>query len=112
MPPPGGKCGSSSGMGTAAVSLYFSAKNVNNVDQGVMLRAVPNGSRIRIHKATDSSIYSLWQTTSAGMGTLLQDGKIRPTVTEQIALESIPQALERLAERHVRGKIVASLNNS
>ena len=28
--------------------------------------------------------------------TLLQDGKIRPTVTEQIALESIPQALERL----------------
>ena len=44
--------------------------------------------------------------------TLLQDGKIRPTVTEQIALESIPQALERLAERHVRRKIVASLNNS
>jgi hypothetical protein len=47
------------GMGTAAVSLYFSAKNVNNVDHGVMLRAVPNGSRIRIHKATDSSIFSL-----------------------------------------------------
>jgi NADPH:quinone reductase len=44
--------------------------------------------------------------------TLVQDGKIRPTVTEQIALESIPQALERLAEGHVRGKIVASLNNS
>ena len=44
--------------------------------------------------------------------TLLQDGKIRPTVTEQIALKSIPQALERLAERHVRGNIVASLNNS
>ena len=44
--------------------------------------------------------------------TLLQDEKIRPTVTEQIALESIPQALERLAEGHVRGKIVASLNNS
>ena len=44
--------------------------------------------------------------------TLVQDGKIRPTVTQQIALESIPQALERLAEGHVRGKIVASLNNS
>ncbi|HEY5743168.1 MAG TPA: zinc-binding dehydrogenase [Terrimicrobiaceae bacterium] len=44
--------------------------------------------------------------------TLVQDGRIRPTVTEQIALESIPQALERLAEGHVRGKIVASLNNS
>lgn len=44
--------------------------------------------------------------------TLVQDGKIRPTVTEQIALESIPQALERLAEGHVRGKIVASLNDS
>jgi len=47
-----------------------------------------------------------------GVGTLLQAGKIRPTVTEQIALKSIPQALERLAERHVRRKIVASLNNS
>lgn len=44
--------------------------------------------------------------------TLVQDGKIRPTVTQQIALESIPQALERLAEGHIRGKIVASLNNS
>jgi D-arabinose 1-dehydrogenase-like Zn-dependent alcohol dehydrogenase len=42
--------------------------------------------------------------------TLVQDGKIRPTVTEQITLESIPQALERLAEGHVRGKIVASVN--
>ena len=43
--------------------------------------------------------------------TLVQDGKIRPTVTEQITLESIPQALERLAERHVRGKIVALVTN-
>jgi NADPH:quinone reductase len=44
--------------------------------------------------------------------TLVQDGKIKPTVTEQITLESIPQALERLAEGHVRGKIVVSANNS
>jgi NADPH:quinone reductase len=44
--------------------------------------------------------------------TLVQDGKIKPRVTEQISLESIPQALERLAEGHVRGKIVASVNNS
>jgi NADPH2:quinone reductase len=44
--------------------------------------------------------------------TLVQDGKIRPTVTERITLESIPQALERLAEGHVRGKIVASVSNS
>ena len=39
--------------------------------------------------------------------TLVKDGKIKPTVTEQITLETIPQALERLAEGHVRGKIVA-----
>ena len=43
---------------------------------------------------------------------LVQDGKIRPTVTEQITLESIPQALERLAEGHVRGKIVVSVSDS
>ena len=29
---------------------------------------------------------------------LVQDGKIRPTVAEQITLEAIPKALERLAE--------------
>jgi NADPH2:quinone reductase len=44
--------------------------------------------------------------------TLVQDGKIKPTVTEQITLESIPQALERLAEGHVRGKIVASVTSA
>jgi NADPH2:quinone reductase len=39
--------------------------------------------------------------------TLVQVGKIRPTVAEQITLAAIPKALERLAEGHVRGKIVA-----
>jgi NADPH:quinone reductase-like Zn-dependent oxidoreductase len=34
-------------------------------------------------------------------------GKIRPIVAEQITLEAIPKAWERLAEGHVRGKIVA-----
>jgi NADPH:quinone reductase len=38
---------------------------------------------------------------------LVQDGKIRPTVAEQITMEAIPKELERLAEGHVRGKIVA-----
>jgi NADPH2:quinone reductase len=42
---------------------------------------------------------------------LVQDGKIRPTVAEQITLEAIPKALERLAEGHVRGKIVARVQN-
>ena len=42
---------------------------------------------------------------------LVQDGKIRPTVAEQITLETIPKALERLAERHARGKIVARVQN-
>jgi D-arabinose 1-dehydrogenase-like Zn-dependent alcohol dehydrogenase len=39
--------------------------------------------------------------------TLVEVGKITPTVAEQITLEAIPKALERLAEGHVRGKIVA-----
>src|ERR1700738_3693446 len=39
--------------------------------------------------------------------TLVEVGKITPTVAEQITLEAIPKALERLAGGHVRGKIVA-----
>ena len=42
---------------------------------------------------------------------LVQDGKITPTVAEQITLEAIPKALERLAEGHVRGKIVARVQS-
>ncbi|MEA3147972.1 MAG: hypothetical protein QOI53_3578 [Verrucomicrobiota bacterium] len=43
--------------------------------------------------------------------TLVQDRKIRPTVAEQITLETIPKALERLVEGHVRGKIVARVQS-
>ena len=43
--------------------------------------------------------------------TLVQVEKIRPTVAEQITLEAIPKALERLAEGHVRGKIVARVQS-
>ncbi len=43
--------------------------------------------------------------------TLVQVEKIRPTAAEQIALEAIPKALERMAEEHVRGKIVARVQS-
>jgi D-arabinose 1-dehydrogenase-like Zn-dependent alcohol dehydrogenase len=43
--------------------------------------------------------------------TLVQVGKVRPTVAEQITLEAIPKALQRLAEGHVRGKIVARVQS-
>ena len=43
--------------------------------------------------------------------TLVQVGKIRPAVADQITLEAIPKALERLAEGHVRGKIVAKVQS-
>ncbi len=39
---------------------------------------------------------------------LVQDGKM-VTVAEQITMEAIPKELERLAEGHVRGKIVARM---
>jgi NADPH:quinone reductase-like Zn-dependent oxidoreductase len=42
---------------------------------------------------------------------LVKVWKIRPTVAEQITLEAIPKALERLAEGHVRGKIVAEVQS-
>ena len=40
---------------------------------------------------------------------LVQDGKIRPTMAEQITMEAIPKELERLAEGHVRDKIIARM---
>jgi D-arabinose 1-dehydrogenase-like Zn-dependent alcohol dehydrogenase len=43
--------------------------------------------------------------------TPVQVGRIRPTAAEQITLEAIPKALERLAEGHVRGKIVARVQS-
>jgi len=43
--------------------------------------------------------------------TLVEVGKITPTVAEQITLEAIPKALERLAEGQVRGKIVARMQS-
>jgi NADPH2:quinone reductase len=43
--------------------------------------------------------------------TLVKEGKIRPTVAEQITLEAIPEALKRVAEGHVRGKIVAKVQS-
>lgn len=41
------------------------------------------------------------------LAALVAKAKIRPTVQEVIALEEIPEALVRLSNRHVRGKIVA-----
>jgi D-arabinose 1-dehydrogenase-like Zn-dependent alcohol dehydrogenase len=43
--------------------------------------------------------------------TLVEVGKITPTVAQQITLEAIPKALERLAEGQVRGKIVARVQS-
>ena len=36
----------------------------------------------------------------------VQDGKISPMLSETISMEDIPEALTRLANRHVKGKIV------
>ena len=39
----------------------------------------------------------------------VQDGKISPMLSETISMEDIPEALMRLANRHVSGKIVAEI---
>ena len=36
----------------------------------------------------------------------LRDGTMKPAITERIALEQVPDALERMARREVRGKVV------
>ncbi|MGD6818877.1 zinc-binding dehydrogenase [Metabacillus sp. 84] len=59
-----------------------------------------------IHKADFES-----QKDLAAMGdemlALLKDGKINSLLAEKITLEEIPDALVRLSERHVKGKIAA-----
>ncbi|GAB4293331.1 MAG: zinc-binding dehydrogenase [Oscillatoriaceae cyanobacterium] len=42
---------------------------------------------------------------------LVTAGKINPMLEEVIELEEIPQALQRLTQGHVRGKIVAKIRN-
>jgi D-arabinose 1-dehydrogenase-like Zn-dependent alcohol dehydrogenase len=39
----------------------------------------------------------------------VKDGKISPMLSETISLKSVPEALMRLAARHVRGKIVVQI---
>ena len=43
------------------------------------------------------------------MGKLVSEKKVDPILTEVISLEEIPEALNRLKGRHVRGKIVAEV---
>jgi NADPH:quinone reductase len=40
---------------------------------------------------------------------LVEQKKVDPMLSDVIALEDVPAALQRLSERHVRGKIVAKL---
>jgi NADPH:quinone reductase-like Zn-dependent oxidoreductase len=43
------------------------------------------------------------------LGALVSKGQVRSMVGDVITLEEIPEALERLAMRHVRGKLVAKI---
>jgi hypothetical protein len=66
MPPPNGKCGSDVGDWSPAVaSIYFTFKDIRNVDQSGVLNSMVADSKIRIQKATDSTTYSIWQLTGA-----------------------------------------------
>ncbi|MEC3883272.1 zinc-binding dehydrogenase [Halobacillus sp. HZG1] len=42
---------------------------------------------------------------------MMADGKLSSLLEETISLEEVPQALERLSERHVKGKIVAKIKS-
>ena len=62
MPPPNGKVGSDTGDWSSSVTqLYFTAIDVHNIDQSAMLEKVAVNSEIRIHRATNSAIYSRWK---------------------------------------------------
>lgn len=43
------------------------------------------------------------------LGSLIAAGQVKPIVSEVISLEEVPQGLIKIAERHVRGKIVAEI---
>lgn len=62
MPPPNGKTGSDTGDWSSSVlTVYFTFKDTKGIDQSGILNNLPVNSEIRIQKATDSSIYSLWK---------------------------------------------------
>jgi NADPH:quinone reductase-like Zn-dependent oxidoreductase len=43
------------------------------------------------------------------LGSLITAGQVKPIISEVIRLEEVPQGLMKIAERHVRGKIVAQI---
>jgi NADPH:quinone reductase len=43
------------------------------------------------------------------LGSLLAAGQVKPIISEVISLGEVPQSLTKIAERHVRGKIVAQI---
>ncbi|MDM8520731.1 zinc-binding dehydrogenase [Anaerolineales bacterium HSG6] len=77
----------------------------------------PFSKALSIHEVALGAAYGSGDLTAqkdlARMGgeiiDLLHTGSIDPMVSEIVTLEEIPQALNRLAERHVRGKIVATI---
>lgn len=48
-------------------------------------------------------------TVGRELGALIDSGHIRPALTRVIRLDEVPSALEEIAGRHVRGKIVAQV---
>jgi NADPH:quinone reductase-like Zn-dependent oxidoreductase len=46
------------------------------------------------------------------LAALVAEGRIDPMISEIVTLDAIPDALRRLSERHVRGKIVARIGDA
>jgi NADPH:quinone reductase-like Zn-dependent oxidoreductase len=78
---------------------------------------VPNEKGISVHEVALGGVYrngdqaAQEELSKIGQqfGALVSKGVIRPMVQEVITLTDVPDALERLSMRHVRGKIVAKV---
>ncbi len=61
------------------------------------------------HQSNDLRAQKDFAVIGDHMLSLLSEGKLDAMLKEVISLEEIPEALNRLSERHVKGKIVAKL---
>jgi NADPH:quinone reductase len=61
------------------------------------------------HQSGDIQAQKNFAVIGDHMLSLLSEGKLDAMLKEVISLEEIPDALNRLSERHVKGKIVAKL---
>ena len=92
--------------GIACVESLPDFSHFRSFDRALSVHDIALGS---VYRVGDRKAQEDLARMGAEMLALLQAGKLNPLVSEICALDAVPDGLHRLAQRHVRGKIVAQL---